>query len=415
VFSQDELLEDLQILWDSMKDHPRLYAYTSEGEFENIYMRIKGKLKDGMTADDFLKLAYPLVGRIGCGHSSLMPPMSYISNPSGTTVPLDVRFEKDEAFILATYPEGNIPLGSKLISINDRSIEEIASILMDFLSVDGLKNLSYKRFAASKVFGLFYPKLFTPCDKYKIKFQVPGAVEIKEITLDAYETKAIWMPRLKGNMQDPFQIRYNEELNAAIIRIKSFYFEGENNDYYAFLESAFEKIKEDEIQNVILDLRGNSGGDPIAAARLFSYIATEPVKYFADVFSKEYAKLAEPVGLASSHFDRNVYTIIDGGGVSTAGHIVSLLKYHKIGIIVGSELGSTFTCNDNCVQISLKHTGNLAKVARTTFSTGVEDMKADQGVLPDYPVIFSIKDLINNVDSEMELIGKLIENRARSV
>jgi hypothetical protein len=412
VFLKDELLEDLQILWNSMKDHPKLFEYTSEREFEKIYEQIKGKLKDGMTADDFLNLAYPLLGRIGCGHSSLMPPMSYISNPSGTTVPLDVRLGEDQVIILATYPDGIIPLGSQLLSINDRSITEIATKLMDFLSVDGLKNLSYKRFAAAKLFGLLYPKLFTPCDDYKIKFQVPNSTKIKETTLDAYETKAIWLPLMMENTREPYQIRYKKDINAAIIKIKTFYFGGENNDYYSFLENAFEHIIENEIQNVILDLRGNSGGDPVAAARLFSYIAPKPVKYFADVYSKEYEKLADPISLASNHFDGNLFTIIDGGGISTAGHIVSLIKYHKIGKIVGSELGSTFTCNDGCVRISLKHTENLVTVARITFIAAVEGMKADQGVMPDYPVIFSIEDIMKNIDSEMELVVQLIEESA---
>ncbi len=87
---------------------------------------------------------------------------------------------------------------------------------------------------------------------------------------------------------------------------------------------------------------------------------------------------------------------------------MALIKYHKIGTLVGSELGCTYTCNDNSVSTFLKHTGNVARVARATFAVAVKDMKADQGVLPDHPVGFSVEDLVNGVDSEMEFVFGLI-------
>jgi C-terminal processing protease CtpA/Prc len=256
------------------------------------------------------------------------------------------------------------------------------------------------------MFELIYPKLFIHTNKYKIKYQPYGSEEIVEIEMDAFDTKTIWMPKMMT--QNPFQVEYREDLNAAIIKLKTFFFGGNNDAYYAFLENTFAKIKEEKIQNIILDLRANGGGDPMAAARLFSFITPKPVKYFKDNYSEGYEKLTRPVELPENHFNGNIYTIIDGGGASTTGHIVSLIKYHKIGVIVGSELGSTYTCNDACVYTSLRHTRLTAKIARSTFTTAVENMKADQGVLPDYPIGFSVDNLVNGIDTEMKFIFEMI-------
>ncbi len=412
VFSRSELIEDLNMLRDTLKVHPKLYEFTNKYEFDKIYQSIKNQLKDGMTADDFLKIAYPLVERIGCGHSSLFPPMSYIANPEGKTIPLDIKIDQDDIYILSTFPEGLIPSGSKLLAINNRSSKEIIAKLMDYVSVDGLNNLSAKKFGAEKMFGMIYPKFFTPTNNYKIHYQLPFCETTEEIILESYSIKEIWMPKM--SIKNPFSYKYREDLNALILTIKSFYFNGNNDEFYTFLEEAFAKAKNEKIENIILDLRGNGGGDPLAAGRLFSYLIPKPLKYFSDVFSDKYAKLATSIKLAANHFDGELYTLIDGGGFSTTGHFVSLLKYLQIGKIIGSELGSTFTCNDNCIYVTLKNTGYLAKIARSTFSTAVEGMRADQGVLPDVHVAFSIKDYVDGVDSEIETIKKMIIKRKQT-
>ncbi len=397
------------MLWDTLKIHPKLYEFTSIYEFDQIYQCIEAQLKDGMTADDFLKIVYPLIERIGCGHSALFPPMSYIANPEGKTIPIDIKIDQDDIYILSTFPEGLIPSGSKLLAINNRSSKEIISKLMNYVSVDGLNNLSAKKFGAEKMFGMIYPKFFIPTNIYKIKYQLAFSEKEEEISLNAYSTKEIWLPKL--NIKNPLDYTFDKNLNALTVKINTFYFNGHNDKYYNFLEEVFEKVKNEKIENIILDLRGNGGGDPLAAGRLFSYLIPKPLKYFSDVFSEEYARLASPIDLASNHFDGELYILIDGGGFSTTGHLVSLLKYHQIGKIIGSELGSTFTCNDNCVYVTLKNTGYLAKIARSTFSTAVKGMRADQGVLPDIPVAFFIKDHVDGVDSALETIKKMIIKR----
>lgn len=409
VFTRDQLLEDLGILWESIQKHPRVYEYTSEESFKRIYSNIESKLTDGMTADEFLKLAYPLAERIGCAHSRLFPAMSYIQNPEDRTVPFSVKFDETGIYIIKTFPENKIPIGSRLLSINGISSQELATKMTDIVSADGLKILPLKRSIAEAMFSVIYPKLFKTADEYEIKYQVYGSENTDVIIMKAYETKAIWNDHQAQDRENPFTVKYMKDNSVAVIKIKTFYFGESNEEFYEFLDNTFSKIKQEEYGYVALDLRGNGGGDPNAAARLISYIAPKPIKYFADGFGNGYPTLMKPVELSDNHFSGQLYTIIDGGGFSTAGHFVALIKYHKIGIIVGSELGSTFTCNDGSVYTTLENTELLAKIARTIYTVAVEGLKPDQGILPDYPVEFSVEAMINGVDSEMEVILDLIK------
>jgi len=92
----------------------------------------------------------------------------------------------------------------------------------------------------------------------------------------------------------------------------------------------------------------------------------------------------------------------------TSGHFISLVKYHDIGILVGQESGSTFSCNDNSKSFVLPNTRIGGKVARTTFETAVTGFRWDSGILPDHVVEPNLRDIIDGVDTIMEYALDLI-------
>ncbi len=163
-------------------------------------------------------------------------------------------------------------------------------------------------------------------------------------------------------------------------------------------------------ENLILDLRGNDGGDPFCAAPLFSYLEHEPVPYFVESYGK-YSQLAEPIPLAENRFTGNLFTLIDGRCNSTNGHFCSLLKYHKIGKFVGTEGGATYKCNaGKNTQIHLKNTRIMLFFGRSTYAAAVEGMDKTQGILPDYTVVQTYRDFLDGKDTVLEYTFELIES-----
>jgi len=180
-------------------------------------------------------------------------------------------------------------------------------------------------------------------------------------------------------------------------------------DYFkGFLDSCFTLIKEKNIENLILDLRKNDGGDPFCAIPLFSYLEHEPVPYFAEPYGR-YAEFANPIPMAEKRFTGNLYTLLDGRCFSTNGHFCALLKYHKIGKFVGTESGATYTCNaGRDLMVRLNNTRFMLYFGRSSFAVAVEGMDQREPIKPDYPVHETIQDLLEGRDVYMETAMKLI-------
>ena len=199
-----------------------------------------------------------------------------------------------------------------------------------------------------------------------------------------------------------------EEKSIAVIKIPTFSFYDRVEYFTRFVDSSFLEIKNKNITNLILDLRGNDGGDPFCSVPLFSYLEKVPVKYFAKEYGR-YSEFGNPIPLAKNHFTGNVYTLIDHHCGSTNGHFSALLKYHKVGKFVGLEGGATYKCNANVEEFSLKNTHMIVNVAQRTYIAAVEGMDKTKGVEPDYFVEQTYKDFLNGKDTALEYALKLIE------
>ena len=198
-----------------------------------------------------------------------------------------------------------------------------------------------------------------------------------------------------------------EEENIAVLKIPTFSFYDRVEYFTGFVDSSFSEIKNKGINNLILDLRGNDGGDPFCAVPLLSYLEKEPVRYFAKEYGR-YAEFAKPIPLAENHFTGNLFTLIDKYCGSTNGHFCALLKYNKIGKFVGEEGGSTYKCNARTEEFLLKNTRMIVNIARETFSAAVEGMDKTKGVNSDYFIEQTYKDFLSETDTVMDFTLDLI-------
>ena len=190
--------------------------------------------------------------------------------------------------------------------------------------------------------------------------------------------------------------------------VSSFIYYGKRNKIFSsYVDDSFSKIKKAGIKNLIIDLRGNDGGDPFCAAYLLSYIEQKPVPYFARPYGK-YAKLAGPVKQAENNFKGRLFFLIDGSGFSTTGHFCALLKYHQMGTFIGTETGGTYSCNAAVKRIQLKNTRILLKIARSSFAAAVTGLPKNRGIIPHHIVEPDLNDLRNNRDRVMDFTLKLI-------
>lgn len=415
VFAVAELQEDFIQLRRGMEENPAIiYQFIEKESFDRLFDQQFEKIVEPMSTEEFRWIIAPAITQVGCIHTSLWMPPGYWKNSEAKLIPLRLVFLKGKGYVWRLYAEiEGFSEGSEIISINGKPVTEILNILKANISADGY-NDSYRTFKINEGFSYRYGLDFGYQDKFDIIYLPPGHNEQQKIVLNAVDLETVEKHSMEKNSTEYNALNYThrfkvlEDKNVAILVIRSFAFYKQPEVLNSFIDSVFTKISELDIQNLILDLRNNDGGNPFCSVHLFSYLEPKPLPYFAEEYGK-YADLAHPIPLAAKPFKGKLFTIINGDNVSTTPHFCALLKYHKIGTFVGTETGATYTCNAATREVHLKHTRFIVTLSRQSFAAAVEGFTKTRGIIPDYPFQPTIDDLIAGRDAVLEYAMKLIE------
>jgi hypothetical protein len=471
-YPAEELREDLAQLRGEMEScHPKLYAFAGKSDFEKAFDDAFKRLARPMSLEEFYGIVKPIVAMIGCGHARVHSPEGYWDRCPGRLFPLELAFVSDGAFAIRSYadtvgvssiaetrgeraatpssggtgsviadfapgfirsepePEG-VPQGSRILSINGLSMDEIVTKMKAAISADGY-NDSSKDYKLNAAFVYLYALLFGYPEEFVVEYAAPGPAAAGgpgETAPGVTETAAprpgrAALPPVGVEDVEPspdprmatgewtggdlgFEII--EDRGVAAMTFKTFGYYDRRDTFYAFVDDAFETMDAAGIDKLILDFRGNDGGDPFCTVHLLSYIADRPVTYFGRKY-RQYEKFAEPIPLAENRFDGDYVVLIDGGCFSSTGHLCAVLEYNGMGTFVGEETGGTYTCNDASKGFTLKNTGLRINMPRMTFAAAVSGMPDDRGIMPDHEVEPRIEDLIQGRDTVREFALELLE------
>jgi hypothetical protein len=406
LFAIEEIKDDYHQLKEKIENtHPALYAFTDRVEFDAFLEKQYSLIDREMTVEEVYPIFAAITAKIGCGHSVAMMPVGYWENLEGKLFPLHLKFIGDSAYVRGTFSRvDSLQKGSMIHTINGRSMDEILPEMRELISTDAFSH-NYQNFRLGKRFSFLYAILFGHPDSFVIGFSEPGKSETNEISV-----QPVSVHNMPKEMSDHHGLGIDilHDKKVAILTVSHFAFYDNREFFYDYIDKAFSEISNNNIEKLILDVRGNTGGDPFCAAHLLSYLEKEPVVYFSKPFG-EYIKLTQPVALHENHYKGKLIVLIDGGGLSTTGHFLSLLKYHRIGILIGEESGATYTCNDASRSYQLKNTRIQGHIASRTFSTAVNGLPKNRGILPDHHVVLTPEDLKKGVDTVMEYALNLLK------
>ena len=387
------------------ENHPALYDYSTKEAMDSLFDGYYALIDSSMSTSIFYQNLSFVLAHIGCGHTKLFIPESYWAASPDRFFPLQILVTEKKIMITGAYSnEKEIPVGSEIIAINDVPAREIINKLYEQESSDGFiasfrYNSIQKRFPLKYALNYGYPEVFS------ITY-IPAGHTAPANRAFSPASKELIDPVLKRG--DELSFNQVEGHDAAVMTINTFGYYSEVPMFRAFIDSSFQVLNDQNIGNLIIDLRGNDGGDPYCASYMFSYLQKEPVPYFIKPYH-HYDTLARPIYLPENHYTGKTYVIIDGGGFSTTGHVCGLMKYHKLVSFVGTELGATYTCTGNVMYPPLNNTQIFLGTARESrYTAAVEGMNAMQGVEPDYVVETRQEDILQGRDAQMEYILGLL-------
>lgn len=411
VFSKEKLQEDfLQFRNILEKTHPALYDYTDKKTLDSLFDSNYAKITGDMEFSKFLILMTEVISKVGCGHSSLWVPGTYWNIAPQNLFPLKLHISGNKIIVTESYQDTlGVPIGSEVLTINKIPIQTIIDKLSSLTSADGF-NQSYKLTKVAQDFSNKYALIYGLPNAFEVEYIVPKSSQKELVSLFPVTKKVI-----DENKSSHSKLTFEEveKSHTGILTINTFGYYNKVNEFKKFIDSVFQVTHKKNIKKLILDLRGNSGGDPFCASYLWAYLQPKSLPYFADHYGK-YDTLANPVPQPINHYKGKLFTLIDGNGFSTTGHFCGLLKYHNVGKFIGTEMGSTYTCTGNATYPPLNNTGIMVGTARVRrYTAAVQNMDPMRGIIPDYTVELTQQDIIDGKDPIMEyalmLTNSLIE------
>lgn len=410
LFKAEELISDLVFLYSSLKEyHPQLYSFTSNDSMDRLVDLLKSEIDTSFTLEEFYLIASKLTDAVHCSHTGVRLPNSYqnLANRFGNYFPYKLFFSNGKSFYVSGCTERDDPIfpGQEIISINDMPIKEIIEQTFYFIPSEAY-NTTTKYNEFNKRFNELFYYLF---DSEKVIVKFKSKAIIKSITVSSTSLDNIDPDYRTTENKSSIEFKHMNAMRIGMLKVPTFNIP-DMNHYFFQLDSIFNDLQKTNTQNLILDFRDNNGGHPIFAAQLLSYLTNKEFVYFKrNDEVKEFEPLYNTMQPNELNYNGNIYVLINGGCLSTAGHLISLLKFNTDAIFIGEEPGSTFRCNDFSIQLTLPNTGIELNIPRTTFETAVTGFSLNEAFPIDYKVTNTVAEIINSEDTMLEK-AKIIIN-----
>lgn len=405
-FTQEQLTEDLdQMLQLIQQHHPQ--RFTDEEVLAQRIQHAKDGLRDGMTAHEFLRTIVPVVSALNCGHTRLILPEVETSAffHDGRGFPLRIAWVDGQLFNVDDRYGDQIPAGAQIVSINGMSSDEVTNRLLSALSADGT-NITFKYWVARRYFQWMLYQYVDTADRFTIEYRVTSDDAVESITMEGISSSAYW-----PNTSRPGLYSSKIKDDYALLQFTSFQPHGsvDVTDYQDYMDQFFRRLDEQSTPVLILDVRGNDGGDPRVTSHLLSYLAHVSQPYFSRSAPGYYPGLKSGIPLQDNHFDGSLYILMDGMSFSSTGHLLALLQQQNVGILVGEESGGGAVCTDSSRSATLHHTDLQFRYSTEVWGVDAPDVPLGQGIMPDIPIVYTVADYIENNDPVMDAVLEMIQ------
>ena len=179
----------------------------------------------------------------------------------------------------------------------------------------------------------------------------------------------------------------DEEKSLAILTLKRCRI---SEHYREVLREMFMEIKEKNIENLAIDLRGNGGGDTYVVNELFKYLPVDTY-YQGDNFRKirwnfltfDQSGVTKNKRNAELEFDGKLYVLTDEASFSAAMIFAEMIVDNDLGKVIGESPSEACNCCSEITQFYFDDIGMWFSVS-TVYHTRIDPSNGDY-IEPDYP------------------------------
>lgn len=428
-FSKKKVSDDIDNAVISMEDiHPNIYAKISKNHLAKIIDSIKISLPENVIDTDLFKVFASITALTNDAHTQLSLD-NFLERGSilfRKVPPYSFRIKNDKIYILKNYSlRNNIPIGSEVININNKSASQCLAEISRMVSYETI-NYRDALLQLPTMWGIW-----NNFQDFEITFKAP------DNSIETIMTSSGFLANLQylwdftagfGTQNYSYKI-----LNGSIGYIDLQAFE-DLEKFKIFMNSTFGNIKQDGINDLVIDIRKNSGGLTSVSKELMQYIS--PVEY--TLFDSSLVKISNYLISRSSvdtsifkpgsivdeelasvtlnknplRFNGNCYVLTSNYCFSTALDFSAMVRCFNAGIIIGQETGGKTISYGSPTKVTLPETGIIIKVSCKKFVNPCASI-SEKGLIPDQIIENSIEDNIAGFDRVLDYTISLIKSRGK--
>lgn len=452
LLSVSELQTDFKLFRSLILDvHPDPYRFTAEKELRAALDSVSRKLNRPIRVVDYYRLLYPVLDKTGCSHTGLELPGTLLDSLKQESIFYPGFFyAAGDSVINPSFRCTSRDSAKLLIAINGEFLPPLMKEFRSFLNAEGNQEVAENK-------ALIYRPAFTYYfvrGAYTNSFQniYWDAVNHKPspvyCTPQNFSSSAGIFSRLDQFDYDYYRI---DSVKTAVIRLRSFDFSAGHIQRHMlrFFENTFELIKLHGTQNLVLDLRGNGGGQNFLRDTLLSYLFDSsfpdcsrayskinrfPFRQYADNFKCNPEvinnKLRTLYAYVNGHYEirrdsvsiikpkKNVfrgkiYILTDAVTGSAAAETAAFLQVCGRAVIIGEQCNGYYDGNSSyyLADYTLPSSMLTMRVPLVRNSMLPPGYKGKTGVIsPDYPIPMTCNVFTGEDDLPLEKALELIQS-----
>ena len=294
LYSVEDLKSDFSILRATLEEvHPGLYIHQTKESLDKLFKASESKITKPMTSVEFAILLGKLTSQIGDGHLQLAPPEDFFKRlQSGTFIlPFSISSYENKIYASKDYSELQSKdfVGSEIISINGLRMNDFLKEYLSMISSDG-GNLTrkYRLLSKEKRLNPYMSMLIGFNNTYVVDYKPLNESVSKKIEVKGIDSKKLSEVKNKRYPnsdleKQPVELQIDKVNSTAYLRISTFsagVYKRSDINFSNFLQNTFKELDSLAVSNLIIDVRGNSGGEDKYGKDLFSYFIDKEFKYY---------------------------------------------------------------------------------------------------------------------------------------
>lgn len=449
-FSVQEIKEDIDYTEKYLtKFHPDPFRYCSKDSLHAFVTGIKAKIDTPLTEMQLRFYIKQIVAKIGCGHSDAAASKAYakaVKKLNRPILPFNAFvIDTNRIFILNNLSsDTTIKPGDEIIGINNRSSNQILRTIYSIYTSDGYNETYKKQGIKNNWFKYYYSFCFGFHPNYVVKTKnKSGIVTTHTINSISSQKDTLIMP-VKNASDALYKTKtcqfylLNDNSKIAVMDIDGFKGKG----WRKFMKRSFQTLKKDSIQNLVIDLRENGGGEILDGMCLLSYLLPKtawlpfdrkinliplnprlkmgPFTRISPILFSTLMPQWPKHGRLRHYFYSipkrkalyvgKLFVLVNGKSFSMSGVVSTYLKHKANATVIGEETGGNIAGSNAVLSGKLLLPNSRIQVHLPIYHIyhAIDVKNTGKGLTPDYPTHYTSEDILKGIDVDLQKVLELV-------